>query len=272
MSVITLDHLSSGRVVLSLGVSGPRVAEGWFGEPFGKPLKKTREYVEIVRKILRGEAPTFRGEYYRIPTDDDHTEGLKGSLAPLRAEVPLFLGVQGPKNTALAAEIADGMVTGWFGPDANQWYVDRLNEGFHAAGLTAPKPGFEVAAIVDVALGSTVREASDRQREHIAFHIAKMGLPGRNFYYDTFVRLGYQDVCEKVAQVAASEGVTGAAKFVPDEMVEKHSLVGPLDKVREDIRKWEKSCVGLMVLRGTDHDVMTVLTACLADSKGKSNV
>ncbi|WP_109527472.1 LLM class F420-dependent oxidoreductase [Nocardia aurea] len=264
MTVMTLDHLSAGRAVLGLGVSGPKVAEGWYGQSFGKPLGRTREYVDVVRQVLdRTEPLNYDGEYYQVPARDSTARGLLSYLHPLRREVPIWIGAQGPKNISLSAEIGDGMVTGLFAPKASDWYAEQLEIGFQRAGHPGGKPGFEVAAIIDVRGGRTVTAAADPLRPTMAFYIAKMGLPGRNFYYDTFVRLGYAELCEQVSKTYAQDGADAAAALIPDEMVEAIALVGPTEKIIEDLKEWESSIVDLMVLRGPDEDVKSVLYSAL---------
>jgi F420-dependent oxidoreductase-like protein len=265
MTVMTLDHLSAGRVVLGLGVSGPKVSEGWYGQPFGKPLKRTREYVDVLRQAVRRTEPlSYDGEYYQVPARGSEAGGLLCYLHPLRREIPIWLGSQGPKNIALSGEIGDGMVTGLFAPAVSSWYGDQLEIGFRRAGFAGRKPAFEVAAIVDVRLGRTVTEAADPLRPTMAFYIAKMGLPGRNFYYDTFVRLGYEELCQRVSKTYAEDGADAAAALIPDEMIESVALVGPTEKILADLAVWEASVVDVMVLRGPDEDVKAVLRGALA--------
>jgi len=265
MAVMTLDHISDGRAVLGLGVSGQKVAEGWYGQSFGKPLARSREYVDIVRQAIRRTEPVaYDGAYYQLPARDSTARGLLCYMHPLRQEVPILLGSQGPKNIALSAEIADGMVTGLFAPKASAWYEEQLNIGFQRAGFAGRKPGFEVAAIVDVRCARTVSEAADSLRSTMAFYIAKMGLPGRNYYYDTFVRLGYQDLCERVSRTYAENGADAAAALIPDDMVEAIALVGPTEKIVADLKAWDDSVVDLMVLRGPDEDVKAVLHGALS--------
>jgi F420-dependent oxidoreductase-like protein len=265
MAVMTLDHLSDGRAVLGLGVSGQKVAEGWYGQPFGRPLARSREYVDIVRQAIRRAEPVaYDGAYYQLPARDSTARGLLCYMHPLRQEVPILLGSQGPKNIALSAEIANGTVTGLFAPKASGWYEEQLNVGFQRAGFSGRKPGFEVAAIVDVRCGRTVREAAEPLRPTMAFYIAKMGLPGRNYYYDTFVRLGYQDLCERVSRTYVEDSADAAAALIPDEMVKAIALVGPTEKILADLKAWDDSVVDLMVLRGPDEDVKAVLRGALS--------
>jgi F420-dependent oxidoreductase-like protein len=263
MQAMSLDHLSAGRLVLGLGVSGQRVAEGWFGSPFGKPLGRTREYVDIVRDVVARQGPlAHEGEHYRIPATDAVDEGLVCYLHPFRPEIPVYLGVQGPKNIALSGEIADGMITGLFAPRIDDFYANQLLQGFGAAGYNRRKPGFEAVAIVDVFLGDTLADAADQFRPNMAFYVARMGPRGKNYYYDTFVRLGYEELCEEIISAYAADGQDAAAELVPDEMIEDVTLVGPLEKVLDDIeRKWEPSIIDLMVLRGGPESVKALLRA-----------
>ncbi|MCX2931748.1 LLM class flavin-dependent oxidoreductase [Mycobacterium sp. CVI_P3] len=265
MAAMTLDHISGGRVILGLGVSGQKVAEGWYGQSFGKPLTRTREYVDVVRQAIRRTEPLhYEGDYYQVPPAGSTARGLLCYMHPLRQEVPILLGSQGPKNIALSAEIADGMVTGLFAPKASSWYEKQLNTGFERAGFSSRKPGFEVAAIVDVRCGRTISEAAEPLRPTMAFYIAKMGLPGKNYYYDTFARLGFQELCERVARTYNDDGAEAAAALIPDEMIESIALVGPPDKIQSDLKAWDDSVVDLMVLRGPDEDIKTVLREALA--------
>jgi F420-dependent oxidoreductase-like protein len=262
MSAMTLDHLSGGRVILGLGVSGPRVAEGWYGQPFGKPLRRTREYVDVVRSAIRRDGPlTYHGDYYQIPADGQHERGLKSFLHPLRREIPIYLGVQGTRNTTLAGEIADGMITGWFSPASSEWIQERLQKGFAAGSRRRPED-FEVAAIVDVAIARSLTEGADRLRPHVAFHVAKMGPPGSNFYYDTFVRLGYEETCKRII-AAYGESQESATRIIPDSMAQEGALVGPLEKIIEDLGQWAESRCDLMVLRGETDELVQVLNAVL---------
>jgi F420-dependent oxidoreductase-like protein len=266
MQAMSLDHLSEGRFVLGLGVSGPRVSEGWFGVPFGRPLRRTREYVDIVRQVVGREAPLLHdGEHYRIPATDAVDRGLVCYLHPRRPRIPVYLGVQGPKNIALSAEMADGMVTGLFAPRIDDFYAEQLRTGFRAAGHEGRTPGFEAVAIVDTFLGDTLTDAADQYRPNIAFYVARMGPRGSNYYYDTFVRLGYEGLCEEIIAAYDADGQDAAARLVPDEMVADVTLVGPLDKVLDDIEhKWGPSIIDLMVLRGDPESVKTVLRATCA--------
>src|SRR5271154_6459018 len=252
----------------AMGIDSAWTSESYGGEAF-IPLawmagKTTR--IRLATGIVAIPARTPTATAMAVMTLDHISDGrgLLCYMHPLRQEVPILLGSQGPKNIALSAEIADGMVTGLFAPKASSWYEEQLNIGFQKAGFSGRKPGFEVAAVVDVRCGRTISEAAAPLRPNMAFYIAKMGLPGRNYYYDTFVRLGYQEVCERVARTYGDDGADAAAALIPDEMVESIALVGPTEKIMADLKAWEDSVVDLMVLRGPDEDVKAVLRSTLA--------
>lgn len=262
MSAMTLDQFSGGRMTLGLGVSGPKVADAWYGQPFGQPLKRSREYVEILRKAFRGERLTHHGEYYNIPTSGGSGEGLQTQLKP-RADLPIMLAAQGPKNIALAGEIADGLITVWFNPGYSGWYLDQLAQG-HGPGFQGRRPGFEIGAVVDVHVGRTFQEAAVEMRQQIAFYVARMGLPGRNFYYDAFARFGFKDDCDRVVHAYNEGGAAAGAAAVTDAMVQQHSLVGPVEKILEDLQEWDKSCLDLMILRGSAAQLSLLLDKALS--------
>src|SRR3954470_14289062 len=164
MAAMTLDHLSGGRFILGLGVSGPQVGEGWYGQPFGKPLARTREYIAIVRSILAREGPvTFEGDYYTLPYPDGTGLGkpLKSSIHPLRSDVPIFLGAEGPKNIALAGELCDGWLALFFSPHHQDFYREALSEGFAREGARRSFDDFEIAATVPVIIDDDVERAAD---------------------------------------------------------------------------------------------------------------
>jgi F420-dependent oxidoreductase-like protein len=263
MQAMSLDHLSNGRFALGLGASGQRVAEGWFGVPFGRPLRRTREYVDIVRQVMARKEPlSHEGEHYRIPATTAVDRGLVSYLHPLRDHLPVYLGAQGPRNISLSAEIADGMVTSLFAPRIDAFYRHQLTDGFQTAGHQGWRADFETAAIVDVHLAATVTSAADQYRSNVAFYVARMGPRGKNYYYDTFVRLGYGDLCDKIVAAYDAEGPDEASRLVPDEMVEDVALVGPLEKVVDDIEEqWEPSIINLVVLRGDPESVKALVRA-----------
>jgi F420-dependent oxidoreductase-like protein len=253
MTAITLDHLSGGRVILGLGVSGPQVVEGWYGQDYAKPLARTREYVEIVRRIIRRDDPVeFVGEHYAMPLQGGTGLGkpLKSIVRPLRTEIPIYLGAEGPKNVALAAEIADGWLPMFFSPRADGYYREALAEGFARPGARRSADDFEVACVVPVVPGDDVEACADLLRPNLALYIGGMGARDRNFHKDVFVRLGYEAECEKIQDAYLDGRKAEAASLVTTAMVEDVYLVGPLAKIRDDLERWRETCITSLLVAG----------------------
>jgi F420-dependent oxidoreductase-like protein len=253
MAAMTLDHLSGGRFILGLGVSGPQVVEGWYGQPFGKPLARTREYIEIIRRILRRDGPvSFEGEHYTLPYPDGTGLGkpLKASIHPLREDVPIFLGAEGPKNIALAAEVCDGWLALFFSPHHEDFYRDALSEGFARDGARRSFDDFEVAATVPVILGDDVEQCADAVRPMYALYFGGMGARNRNFHADVPRRMGFEAEVEKIQDLYLGGKKDEAAAAVPTELIEKLALVGPPDKVRHDLDAWRDSLVTTLLVAG----------------------
>src|SRR5690606_27283005 len=203
MTAITLDHLSGGRFILGLGVSGPQVGEGWYSQDYSKPLARTREYVEIVRRIIAREEPVeFVGEHYQMPFVGGTGLGkpLKSIVRPLRPRIPIYLGAEGPKNVALAAEIADGWLPMFFSPKADGFYREALAEGFGRRDPAQPADAFEVACVVPTIIGDDVEACADLLRPTLALYVGGMGARDRNFHKDVFARLGYEAECERIQE------------------------------------------------------------------------
>ncbi|HEY3186744.1 MAG TPA: LLM class F420-dependent oxidoreductase [Solirubrobacteraceae bacterium] len=253
MAAMTLDHLSGGRFILGLGVSGPQVVEGWYGQPFGKPLARTREYIDIVRTILAREGPvTYEGEHYTLPYPDGTGLGkpLKASIHPLRADLPIFLAAQGPKNVALAGELCDGWLALFYSPHHDDFYRDALAEGFARDGARRSFEDFEVCATVPVVLDDDVERAADALRPMYALYFGGMGARNRNFHADVPRRMGYEAEVEKIQDAYLGGRKEEAAALVPTELVEKLALIGPPDKIRHDAEAWRDSLVTTLLVSG----------------------
>ena len=253
MAAITLDHLSGGRFILGLGASGPQVVEGWYGEPYPRPLERTREYVHIVREIVRREAPVeFHGRQYDLPYTGADGMGigkpLKSTVHPLRKEIPIYLGAEGPKNVALAAELCDGWLPLFFSPKDDGWYRARLAEGFAAAGEPDKADRFEVASMVAVIPGDDVEACADLLRPMIALYAGGMGSREVNFHFDVFARMGWEHVATEIQDLYLDGKKQEAAALVPVEMVEDVALIGPPDKIRDDLARWKETCLTTMLL------------------------
>ena len=252
MAAITMDHLSNGRFILGLGASGPQVVEGWYGQPYPRPLERTREYVEIVRSIVARKEPVeFSGRHYTMPFPDGTGLGkpLKSTVHPLRNEIPIYLAAEGPKNVALSAEICDGWLPLFFAPKDNDFYKNALQSGFDAAGRHG-WGDFEVACTVTVIPGEDIEQCADLLRPMIALYAGGMGAKGQNFHYDVFARMGYEEACEKIQELYLAGNKKDAIAAVPTEMVEAISLIGPPEKIKDELSLWEDSVVNTMLISG----------------------
>jgi len=257
MHALTLDHLSNGRFTLGLGVSGPQVVEGWYGQPFGKPLARTREYVEIVRRILSREAPVdFAGEHYRMPYDGPNSWGLGKPLRsithPLRADLPILLGAEGPKNIALAAEIADGWMPLYYSPFRQDVYADSLR-------AAAAKPNFEICVnVMGCRVGDDVEEALMPTKAALAFYIGGMGARSRNFHMELMSRMGFEAEAHKIQDLFFEGRRDEAIPLVPTQFADEISLVGSRERIRERLEAWKASPVTTIIVNG-DVDTLRAM-------------
>ena len=252
MAAITMDHLSNGRFILGLGASGPQVVEGWYGQPYPRPLERTREYIEIVRSIVARKEPVeFSGRHYTMPFPDGTGLGkpLKSTVHPLRNEIPIYLAAEGPKNVALSAEICDGWLPLFFAPKDNDFYKSALQSGFDTAGRHG-WGDFEVACTVTVIPGDDIEQCADLLRPMIALYAGGMGAKGQNFHYDVFARMGYEEACEKIQELYLAGNKKDAIAAVPTEMVEAISLIGPPEKIKDELSLWEESVINTMLISG----------------------
>jgi F420-dependent oxidoreductase-like protein len=262
MAALTMDHLSDGRFVLGLGVSGPQVVEGWYGQSFAKPLARTREYIDIIRKVLaREERVTSDGPHYPLPHPGGLGLGkpLRAITHPLRADIPIILGAEGPKNVALAAEIADGWFPLFFSPRHDHLYKDALAEGFNRPGARRSPEDFEVLATVTVVISDDVEEAADAMRPGVALYVGGMGAQEMNFHFDVFCRLGYEAEATKIQQLYLEGRKDEAAAAVPTRMVEEMALIGPKEKIRDELEVWKSSMVTTMLLGTRDVGMLRTM-------------
>jgi F420-dependent oxidoreductase-like protein len=257
MAALTLDHLSGGRFVLGIGASGPQVVEGWYGQSYPRPLARTREYVDIVRKVVARERVEYDGKFFQLPYQGGTGLGkpLKSTVHPLRTDIPIFLAAEGPKNVALAAEIADGWLPMFFSPRGNDFYRAALAEGFAKPGARQTWETFEVPAFLPVIVNDDVEQAADWVRPMLALYIGGMGAKGANFHFDVFVRLGYEAECRKIQELYLDGKKAEAVAAVPTAMVEDIALVGPLAKVRDELAAWKESVVTSLLV---NSDIKTL--------------
>jgi F420-dependent oxidoreductase-like protein len=253
MAAMTLDHLSGGRFVCGLGVSGPQVVEGWYGQPFARPLERTREYVTIMREIIARRGPvTFAGAQHRLPIEGGTGLGkpLKSSLRPLREDLPIYLAAEGPKNIALGAELCDGWLALFYSPQHEGFYRDALAEGFAREGARRTPEDFEVLAAVPVVLDDDVERAADTLRPMYALYFGGMGAKGRNFHADVAIRMGYEAEVDRIQDAYLSGRKDEAAAAIPTALIEQLALIGPDAKIRHDLQAWEDSVVSTLLVDG----------------------
>lgn len=262
-TAMTLDQLSGGRFLLGLGVSGPQVVEGWHGVPFGKPLVKTREYVEIVRAVWRRERPLeFKGEYYQIPYRGPDATGLGKPLKSIlhgRPTIPIYLAAIGPRNVALAAEIADGWLPVFFSPQRMSVFQEPLEAGFRAAGGGKSLRSFDAAPTVSVVLGDDAARCRSVVKPQLALYIGGMGARGKNFYNELVCRYGYEAEAERIQDLYLAGKKEEATAAVPDALVDEVALCGPRERIRDRLAAWTQSGVTTMICGARQIEAVRVM-------------
>jgi len=263
MHALTLDHLCGGRLILGMGVSGPQVVEGWYGEPFAKPLARTREVVSIIRQVLERQGPvTNDGRHHPLPYRGEGATGLgkplKSIVHPLRADIPIWLGAEGPRNVAQTAEIADGWIPLFYTPKSAAMYQPWLDEGFARPGARRTRADFEIAATCHLQIVSSAEEKQQvltSMKPFVALYMGGMGAKEQNFHNAVFVRMGYGDLAEEVQRLYLAGEKDSAAALIPDELVDDMHIVGSEPEVRQRVAQWEESGVTtlLLSLRSADE-------------------
>ena len=248
MHALSLDLLSNGRFILGLGVSGPQVVEGWYGQPFPKPLARTREYIDIVRQVFARRAPvTNDGPHYPLPYPGENGTGmgkpLKPIVHPLRNEIPIFLGAEGPKNIALSTEIADGWIPLFYNP---------YDESFYAQSLKNAAADFEINQMVMVNITDDIDAGLLGVKQFLSFYVGGMGARTANFHKDLFCRMGYEAEADKIQQLFFEGKRDEAAAVVPDELADSLALIGPKERIRDRLQAWRDSRVTTLLIATTD--------------------
>jgi F420-dependent oxidoreductase-like protein len=267
MAAMTLDHLSGGRFILGLGVSGPQVVEGWYGMPFAKPLARTREYIGIVRDIWARNGPvTNDGPHYPLPLPGGTglAKPLKASIHPLREDIPIYLGAEGPKNIALSAELCDGWLAMLFSPEHEDIYRTSLEEGWARERARRGPDDFEVAASVPFIVTDDVESAADSLRPMYALYFGGMGAKGVNFHANVAIRMGYEREVDEIQELYLGGKKDDAAARIPQELIEKLALIGPPDKIRHDLDAWRESIVTTLLVTGEVETVRAAAELVLA--------
>jgi len=246
MTAATLDTLSGGRFRLGLGVSGPQVSEGWHGVRFDKPLARTREYVEIVRKALSRERLQYSGEFFTLPLPDGPGKALTLTVHPVRDRIPLYLAAVGPRNLELAGEIADGWLAVFFSPEHSSELLAQVRAGRERAGLDLA--GFDVVPTVPVVVGDRVDDCVDPVRAYSALYIGGMGSKDKNFYNALAARMGYAEEAARVQDLYLARDYVGAAAAIPREFIERTALVGPPDVISARLRDYAEAGVTTLTI------------------------
>ncbi len=245
MQAVTLDYLSNGRLLLGIGVSGPQVVEGWYGQPYPKPLARTREWIEIFRKIVRRDGPVeFDGKHYQMPYPGGTGLGkpLKLIMHPIREEIPLYLGAEGPKNVALGAELCDGWIPMLISPY-------RMGDVYKDS-LAHKTPDFDIVAGVQVIIDDDLGRALDEVRQGVGFYIGGMGAKSFNVHKDHVSRQGFGEAADRVQELFLAGKRDQAIAAVPDELVDELSLCGTRERIRDRLAAWRESGVTTLSVRG----------------------
>jgi F420-dependent oxidoreductase-like protein len=244
MTAATLDQLSDGRMLLGIGSSGPQVSEGWHGVRFAKQLQRTREYIAVLRMALARERVEFHGETIDLPLPDGPGKALKLTIAPVQERIPIYLAAIGPKNTALAGEIADGWIPTLLSPEHLPELRTSLEEGAARAGRSLD--GFDVAPTVNVNITDDIDGARDAMRPFIALYVGGMGSRQKNFYNTLVQRYGFEDAAREVQDLYLEGKKEEAAAALPAALIDLVSLVGPADRVRDRLRAFRDAGVGTL--------------------------
>jgi F420-dependent oxidoreductase-like protein len=246
MTAATIDQLSGGRMLLGIGSSGPQVAEGWHGQRFGGQLQRTREYVDVVRMALARERVEYHGQAIELPLPDGPGKPLKLMISPVQERIPIYLAAIGPKNTALAGEIADGWMPTFFSPEHVAGFRELLEEG--AARSGRPLDGFDIAPVVNAYVSDDRELARNLMRPVLALYIGGMGSREQNFYNQLVQRYGFEDDARRIQDLYLDGKKAEAAEAIPSQLIDMVSLCGPRDVVRDRLSAYRDAGVGTLMV------------------------
>ncbi len=267
MTAMSLAQMSDNRFIVGLGASGPQVIEGWHGVPYGKPITRTREYVQIMRQIMAREGPVeYDGSLYQMPNKGEGTTGLGKPLKSIlegNTDIPIYTASITPAGLRCAAQVADGVFPVWMDPTKYSIFADDFEAGFEKAGNGKSLKDFDVAPFVSVAMNDDLDAAFDSLRPWLALYIGGMGAKGKNFYHDYATRMGYGEAAEKIQELYLSGQKLEAEAQVPRELLDEVALVGPKDRIRERLSRWKdagsRGEVGSMLVGAQDPAVLELL-------------
>jgi F420-dependent oxidoreductase-like protein len=262
MTAMTLDQLSKGRFILGVGPSGPQVIEGWYGNAYGKPLARSKEYIEIIRKILAREKPlTHDGEHYQIPYNGPGSTGFGKPLKSILHGNPkmlIYTASFTPNGVRMSGEVADGFFPVWMDPDRFDLFEEPLNQGFAKAGNGKSLDNFDVAPFVRMAMGDDIDKCRAQVKQGLALYIGGMGARNKNFYNDYAKTMGYEEAAVKIQDFYLTGAKDAAAEAVPDQLVDDTALVGPPGHIREQLSRWKAAAgrkqVGTMIVAVNNPD------------------
>lgn len=266
MTAMSLDQLSGGRFIVGLGASGPQVVEGWHGVPYGKPVTRTKEYIQIMRKIFEREGPVeFDGQVYQMPNQSEGTTGLGKPLKSILAatDIPIYTASITPAGLRCAGEVADGVFPVWMDPNKYDVLGESIEQGFEKAGNGKSLKDFDIAPFVTVAMNDDLDAAYDALRPWLALYIGGMGAKNKNFYHEYATRLGYGDAADQIQELYLSGKKPEAEALVPNELLDDVSLIGPRERIIERLGPWKEAGkrgeVGSMLLGVQDPVVLELL-------------
>ena len=262
MTMSTLDALSGGRALVGLGLSGPQVVEGWHGVPYGQPAARTREYVEILRKIWARDQPvSYHGQEYQLPYTGPGATGLGKPLKSILhgRQLPVYLATMGPVNIRTTAELADGWLPIWFSPKRMNLFRPHIEEGFARAGNGKSWKDFDIAAGCTVAIGSDVKALLAMQKPNLALYLGGMGAKEKNFHNEMAIKYGYGEAAARIQELYLASRKEEAADAVPDELCDEMSLVGPVERIKERYRAWEDAGVTTMLVQARQPEALELM-------------
>ena len=266
MTAMSLDQLSGGRFIVGLGASGPQVVEGWHGVPYGKPVTRTKEYIQIMRKIFEREGPVeFDGQMYQMPNQSEGTTGLGKPLKSILAatDIPIYTASITPAGLRCAGEVSDGVFPVWMDPNKYDVLGESIEQGFEKAGNGKGLKDFDIAPFVTVAMNDDIDDAYDALRPWLALYIGGMGAKNKNFYLEYATRLGYGDAANQIQELYLSGKKPEAEALVPNELLDEVSLIGPRERIIERLGPWKEAGkrgeVGSMLLGVQDPAVLELL-------------